>query len=350
VADGVAFLPKLPADKAVQQRAEEIERAALHAAELARAAQAANTRIAYDKDWRRFDRWCRHYGYEPLPANPKLIGVYISACLSGEGLADLERVNIRTVERYLAAIVDKHRQSQHFIDRSHPAIAYVLKGAKRTYRQPKRQAIPTLREDIVKLVETCRAGTLADVRDRAIILAGYYGARRRSEICGIDVEHLRDTRRGLRWLIPHAKNDQEGEGVAILLPRQKPISNCPVHAIEEWKRVAEIEEGPLFRKVNRWGVVEFERLTPQSINLILKQRAKQAGFSKGQIRELSAHSLRAGHVTQAFLNGKRERQIQRQTSHKQLQSLVPYFREGELMQETSADGLMRPVDGKGEAT
>lgn len=342
------LVPALPQDRKVRERVEEIKRAAVHATELARAALAENTRLAYDKDWKRFERWCSHYGYAAMPAPPELIGVYISACLSGEALGDLGAVNIRTVERYLAAIVHKHRQAGHLVDRSHAAIAHVLKGARRRHRQPKRQAIPTLRDDILRLLATCRGGTLADLRDRALVLAGFYGARRRSEICGIDVAHLRDIRGGLRWLIPHAKNDQDGEGAAILLPRQKPISVCPVHAIEEWKRMAGIEEGPLFRQINRWGTVESHPLTPQSVNLILKRRAKMAGFTKAQIRDLSAHSLRAGHVTQAFLDGKRERDIQRQTIHKQLQSLVPYFREGELLQETSADGLLRPArDGGG---
>lgn len=171
------------------------------AAQLGKASKSANTRRAYDGDWRAFRAWCADHHLDPLPAAPATIGLYIAALGSGAGARAPT-----TIERALAGIAHQHRMKGLAFDRRHPAIADVLAGLKRTKRRPVQQTAALTPDLLRNLLDTC-GEDLPGMRDRAILLLGFTGALRRSELVGTDVEHLTENRDGYLLTIPWAKTD-----------------------------------------------------------------------------------------------------------------------------------------------
>lgn len=167
-------------------------------------------------------------------------------------------------------------------------------------------------------------------RDRALFLLGFAGALRRSEIVGLDVEHLAWTSAGLKLLISRSKTDKEGAGAEIGIPRGNVEETCPVAAVQAWLAEGKVTEGPLFRKVNRGGTVEEERLSPDAVRQILLKRARQAGLETKWSEPLSPHSLRAGFVTTAYRNGVPDEEIMDHTRHRSLTTMRSYVRRAKL--------------------
>jgi integrase len=196
----------------------------------------------------------------------------------------------------------------------------MVSGTRRTHRTPFRQARALTPTDLNRLLGACD-DTLAGVRARALVLTGFVGCLRRSELCAIQAEHLVETRTGLNLLLPLGEDDLGGQGFWIGLPRQKTRSGCPVAALQTWMHRADIEAGPLFRPINRHGTVELTQLTPQSVNIILKNLAKRAGFSDAEVALISSHSLRAGHITTAYEEHVPEHVVQRRSRHKSVDVL-----------------------------
>lgn len=312
----------------------ELSAMAARAAELGRAAKSPNTQRAYDADWRSFRAWCAEHQLDALPAAPATIGLYIAA-LSGGGAAR----SPATIERALAGIAHRHRMKGFPFDRRHPAIADVLAGLKRTRRRPPAGRAPLLPELVRKLLATC-GNDLAGARDRALLLLGFAGGLRRSELVGIDVEHLKEGRDGLLVTLPWSKGDQEGQGTVIGIPRAANSDLCPVQAVKEWRHYADIEDGPLFRRINRWGTVELYRLTPQSVALVVKRRAAAAGLARAEIATLSGHSLRAGFVTAAYEKDVPEHAVQRHVRHKRVETTRRYNRVVSAFKGNPAKGLL----------
>ncbi len=304
------------------------------AAELGRAAKAPRTLAAYRADWQAFVAWCQDRGLGFLPAEPQTLGLYIAD--RSRGIAQL---NPRSLERAIAGILYRHRLEGHALDRRHSAIAEVLAGAKREKPNPLRQALPLTAPRLKRLLEAC-GQDIVGIRDRALLLTGFYGALRRSELVGIDLEHLQEEGGGYRLVIPRSKTDQEGEGALVGLPRAGEESLCPVLALEAWLRHADIDGGPVFRGIDRWGRVSLYRLSERAVNLILKSLAKSAGFSKAEIAGISGHSLRAGHITQAYEKNVAEAQIQSQARHRNPASTRRYNRAATLFSQSSAKGLL----------
>ena len=171
------------------------------------------------------------------------------------------------------------------------------------------------------------------MRDRALLLAGFAGAFRRSELVGLDVSDLEFNSAGLIVNIRRSKTDQEGQGRKVGLPYGSTPVTCPVRALEAWLAVLGTDEGPLFRGINRHGHLAGRRLTAQSVALVIKRRAAQAGM---ETRDLAGHSLRAGLATAAAAAGVSERAIMAQTGHRSLATLRKYLREGSLFLENAA--------------
>ena len=214
------------------------------AATYVAAADAPATVRAYGTDWRAFAQWCAARDVPPMPAGPGLVGEYLAEL--GEGYAKA------TLRRKVAAIARACRIAGAPLDTRDPAIRDLLRGINRTHGSPPKRAQALTIEEVQRLVATCGTEP-AGLRDRALLLVGFAGALRRSELCGIDVEHLRWTRRGVELLLPRSKTDQDGDGVRIGIPRGQFEETCPVRALKRWLDLSGIAQGPVFRGITRCG-------------------------------------------------------------------------------------------------
>jgi len=290
-------------------------------------APSESTRRAYRAGWTDFRAWCRAAGWIPLPAAAETVAAY---------LASLAATHSRsTLQQRLAAIGQAHRLAGLEWSPSHPAIRNTLRGIARRHGSAKRRAAALTTAEIRKLVATC-AHDLTGERDRALLLLGFAGALRRSELVGIDREHITLKADGLRLLLPRSKGDQTGEGAEIDIPKGKHPETCPLRALETWLRLSECEYGPVFRKVDLWGNVETRRLHPDAVRQILLRRAKLAGLTVPAGERLSPHGLRAGFVTEAYMAGARDEQIMEHTRHKDLKVMRGYIRRAKLVSESPA--------------
>ncbi len=295
------------------------------AAAYAKSAYSEATKRAYRTDWSEFSTWCAVAGTPALPADPGMIAAYLSSLATTRGRS--------TLRRRLAAIGQAHRLAGHDWTPSHPAIRTTLRGILRQHGTPPRQAAALTTAEMRRLVAVCDGG-LTGLRDRALLLIGFAGALRRSELVGIDREHITFTHEGLRLLIPRAKTDPEGEGAEIGLPQGKTRETCPVRAIRAWLEASETVYGPVFRKVDKWGTIETGRLCPEAVRQILRRRAAEAGLTVPPNERLSPHGLRAGFITQAYKAGARDEAIMSHTRHADLKSMRRYVRRAKLMDES----------------
>ena len=295
------------------------------AAAYSKTAYSEATRRAYRADWADWTGWCARAGVPPLPAPPELVAAYLSSLAATHGRSSLRR--------RLAAIGQAHLLAGHSWMVSHPAIRTTLRGILRRHGTPSRQAAALTTAEIRRLVAVCDGG-LTGVRDRAMLLIGFAGALRRSELVGIDREHITLTHEGLRLLIPRAKTDPEGEGAEIGLPRGKATETCPVRALRHWLEMSDTAYGPVFRKIDKWGTIETGRLCPEAVRQILRRRATEAGITVPAHERLSPHGLRAGFITEAYKEGARDEAIMGHTRHADLKTMRRYVRRAKLMEES----------------
>ncbi len=286
------------------------------AAALAENARAAATKRAYASDWAHFTEWCEVYGLAPLPAAPAIVGTYIAAHANSLAVA--------TLTRRLATIAVAHRHADYQIDTKHRAIADVMRGLRRTKGTAQRQAAALTTPLIRRTSATC-ADRLIDLRDRALLLVGFAGALRRSELVGLDVADVVEVPEGLRITIRRSKSDQDGEGQVVQVGRTG-RDTCPVTALAQWRDAAGIVEGRLLRSVDRYGRIGTS-LSGRAVAQIVQRRARLAGLDGALY---SGHSMRSGFASSAAEAGVEERVIAKQTRHKSMMMLRRYIREGEL--------------------
>ncbi|MCF8567735.1 site-specific integrase [Alicyclobacillus tolerans] len=290
--------------------------------------KADNTKKSYSADWAHFQTWCLERGFDSLPTTSQVIARYL-ADMAGQ-------LKVSTLQRRLAAINAMHRERglASFSTRQEP-LHSVWSGIVRKHGTAPSQKAPTLMDDIRAMVNTLPNGILGE-RDRALLLVGFAGAMRRSELVGLNVEDIEFVREGLRVTIRKSKTDQEGQGHVIAIPYGSHIDTCPVRSLQAWLEVSNISEGPLFRPVNRHGQVSTQRLSDHAVAKIVKRAAEAAGLDASKF---SGHSLRAGHATSAAQAGVQERIIMRQTRHRSIEMVRRYIREGDMFRENSAAEL-----------
>jgi integrase len=194
---------------------------------------------------------------------------------------------------------------------------------------------PVLVADLKEIVGALPASLLGK-RDRALLLLGFTGALRRSELIALDVEDLEETREGLIVHIRRSKTDQESEGRKVGIPQGADQATCPVWALEQWLQGAKIESGAVFRVMNRHGQVLPKRLSGEGVAIVVKRAVEMLGYDPGLF---SGHSLRAGLATSAAAAGKGERAIMNQTGHRSVTTVRRYIRDGNLFRENAADGI-----------
>ena len=298
------------------------ERLSDRARDYVEAASSANTRRAYAADWRHFSSWCRRQGLEALQPDPQHVGLYITACAAGVATADRKPSSVSTIERRLSALTWAYAQRGTPLDRKDRHIAAVLVGIRNTHAAPPRQKEAVLPEDVIAMLETLERGTLRGLRDRAILLVGFAGGLRRSEIVGLDIGHDQ-TEDGRGWveilekgMIVTLRGKTGWREVEI--GRGSSDATCPVVALQTWLKLARIAHGPLFRRVTGQGrAVGPDRLNDKEVARLVKRTALAAGVrsdltegERGQ--KFAGHSLRAGLASSAEVD---ERHVQKQLGH-----------------------------------
>jgi site-specific recombinase XerD len=312
-----------------------VQAAADKARDYIRESRAANTRRAYAADWQAFAAWCAGAGLEPLPAAPETVALY---------LADqAQHLAVGTLGRRLVAITAAHRAAGHQLDTRHAAIRETFAGIKRSHGTAQQGKAPAVVAELRRMVEG-QPNTLAGTRNRAILLLGFAGAFRRSEIAGLAVEDLAFTADGLVVTLRRSKTDQEGAGRKVGIPYGSTPATCPVRAVRAWIEAASLAGGALFREIGTGGQLvaaytdtagrqRGERLSDKSIANIVKAAAKAAGLDAARY---AGHSLRAGLATSAAAAGASERAIMAQTGHRSVNMVRRYIRSGELFRENAA--------------
>uniref|UniRef100_A0A9E8CNM5 Tyrosine-type recombinase/integrase n=1 Tax=Bosea sp. NBC_00436 TaxID=2969620 RepID=A0A9E8CNM5_9HYPH len=314
----------LPSPLPVESRSvsAHLERLSDRARDYVEAASSANTRRAYAADWRHFSSWCRRQGLEALQPDPQHVGLYITACASGVAAADRKPNSVSTIERRLSALTWAYAQRGTPLDRKDRHIATVLAGIRNSHAAPPRQKEAVLPEDVVAMLETLERGTLRGLRDRAMLLVGFAGGLRRSEIVGLDLGRDQ-TEDGRGWieilekgLIVRLRGKTGWREVEI--GRGSSDATCPVVALQTWLKLARIAHGPLFRRVTGQGrAVGPDRLNDKEIARLVKRTALAAGV-RGDLTEgergqkFAGHSLRAGLASSAEVD---ERHVQKQLGH-----------------------------------
>ena len=285
-----------------------------HATEYGQAARAPRTRSAYASDWADFETFCHDLDLDSLPADPATVALFFADRAS--------TLRPTTITRRAAAISVVHGENGLTSPTSDPRVRAVLSGIRRTHGTAPRQAAPATLSDIQRMLAHLPSGAIG-TRDHAVLLVGFAGGMRRSEIVGLNVGDLAPHDNGLLVSIRRSKTDQEAKGRKVALPYGHDEHTCPVRAVDSWTLVSGITRGPIFRPVDRHGNVISTRLSGQAVSDIIKRAAERAGLDPTQF---SGHSLRAGFVTTAALNGASEREIASQTGHRSMESVRRYVR------------------------
>jgi site-specific recombinase XerD len=293
---------------------------------------AINTRRSYLSDWASWLDFCERHRTNPLPAEAADVRRYLTQLGAVEGRKGA-KLKPKTAQRHLAAIAAAHRAASLAFDTQHPILTRTMNGILRTHGTRQEGARALRAGDIAAICGTFRLDTRS-IRNNAIILLGFAGGFRRSEIVGLNISDLAFEAGVLRVILRRSKTDQAGEGrTIVIVPGENP-QTCPVAAVRAWLKEADIEhegDSPVFRPVGRTGV-EFTRLSDKTVDRIVKDAARAAGLKDSY----SAHSLRAGHVTEALAQGADRAAIKRQTGHRSDAMLDRYARETNLAANNSS--------------
>jgi len=297
------------------------------AQEFASHARAENTLRAYRSDWRDFEGWCRDRQFPACPASPETVALYLTALSSTH--------KVSTLTRRLSAISQAHHTAGQPSPADQSPVPLVMAGIRRTLGTAAQAKRPLLVADLQAMLNAI-PDNLIGQRDRALLLIGFSGAFRRSELVDIDCSDLVETTNGLTITIRRSKTDQEAAGRKVAIPWGREAVTCPLLALAAWREAAVIESGPLFLRVNRHGQILRQRLSAEAVGIVVKRWAAALGLDP---QEFAGHSLRAGLATSAAIAGKSERAIMNQTGHRSSATLRRYIRDGNLFRDNAAEGL-----------
>ncbi|MDC2989897.1 tyrosine-type recombinase/integrase [Candidatus Pelagibacter sp.] len=296
-----------------------------------KSSKAQNTLRAYKSDFRDFGAFCSKHGLNSLPSEPKTVSLYLTH-LS-------KNFKISTLRRRLVSISMVHKLKGHYLDTKHPIIIENLMGIKRvkgSIQNGKKPILINHLKSIIDVINEQKNEEIKKLRDKTIILIGFGGGFRRSELVSINHNDLEFVPEGLKITIKRSKTDQFGEGMTKGLPYFTNEIYCPVSNLKKWLKVSKINSGPIFRRFAKGSSLTEKRLTDQSVVLLIKEYLNLAGIEN---RNFSGHSLRSGFATVAAESGADERSIMAMTGHKTTQMVRRYIKEANIFKNNALNKI-----------
>ena len=294
--------------------------------------KANNTVRAYKSDFNDFGLFCAKNGFKSLPSEPKVVSLYLTHLSTKDA-------KMSTLKRRLVSIGVIHRLKGHYLDTKHPSIIENIMGIKRrkgSIQKGKKPILINHLREIIKVIDEQDKETIKKLRDRSIILIGFSGGFRRNEIVSLDYDDLDFVTEGLKINLKRSKTDQYGEGSVKGLPYFDSSKYCPVVTIKNWIETSKIDSGPLFRRLTKGSNLSKNRLTDQSVALIIKNYLQLAGIDS---KNYSGHSLRSGFATTAAESGAEERTIMAMTGHKSPEMVRRYIKEANLFKNNALNKI-----------
>ena len=281
--------------------------------------KSANTLRAYQSDYRDFSLFCSKNGFQVMPTQPKILALYLTH------LSSFSKYS--TLKRRLASIAILHKSKGHYIDTKHPIIIENLMGIKRKNGTNQKSKKPILISDLKKIIDAiCQSNEKNNkkIRDKALILIGFSGGFRRSELVNIEYEDIDFVSEGVKIFIKKSKTDQSGEGMIKAIPYFENQKFCPVIAIKNWIELINLKSGKIFN------------ISDKNVALIIKKYANLAGLES---EKYAGHSLRSGFATSAAESGAEERNIMTMTGHKSTEMVRRYIREANLFKNNALNKI-----------
>ena len=297
-----------------------------------KSSKAINTNRAYKSDFKDFGAFCAKHSFKALPTEPKIVALYLTY-LSGRD------AKMSTLRRRLVSIGVMHKLKGYYLDNKHPVIIENLMGIKRTKGSIQRGKKPILinhLKAIINIINEEKIEEIKKIRDKAIILVGFGGGFRRTELISIDHEDLEFVTEGVKIIIKRSKTDQFGEGMTKGLPYFANETYCPVSHLKKWIEISNIKDGAIFRRFVKGSSLTSSRLTDQSVVLLIKRYLELAGIEK---KNYSGHSLRSGFATLSAESGADERSIMAMTGHKTTQMVRRYIKEANLFKNNALNKI-----------
>lgn len=295
---------------------------------LTSASRAPSTIRAYESHWGSFEAFCTEHTFVPLPTDPRTVAVYLTSLVRRD-------MATGTIQSHLAAIKYFHERERIPFDADNPLIAETMAGIRRTVGTAQQGSAALLPEDLRAMV-TCCTDNLSGIRDRAIVLLGFAGAFRRSELVGLAVEDLTFCEQGLVVRIKRSKTDQNAQGRDVAIPFGAIPDTCPVTALFAWLEASSIRNGHVFRGVDRHGNIRTTALTGEAVRQIVAKLVESSGL-EGKI---TPHSLRAGFCTAAALAGAGLDRIKDHARHQNVATTLKYVRVADQWNKHAGTGLL----------
>ena len=296
-----------------------------------RTSKATNTLRAYKSDFKDFELFCSKHSFNSLPTEPKVVSLYLTQLSTS--------CKMSTLRRRLVSIGVVHRLKGHYLDTKHPVIIENLLGIKRkkgSIQIGKKPILINHLKQIINVIDEQKIEKIKKLRNRTLILVGFGGGFRRTELVSINHEDLDFVEEGVKITLRRSKTDQFGEGVIKGLPYFANEKYCPVLSLKNWLTLSKIKSGPIFKRFAKGSIITRHRLTDQSVVLLIKECLKIAGIDN---QNFSGHSLRSGFATVAADSGADERSIMAMTGHKTTQMVRRYIREANIFKNNALNKI-----------
>ena len=297
-----------------------------------KSSKANNTIRAYRSDFKDFSAFCAKNRLKSLPTDSKIVALYLTYLSSKDA-------KISTLRRRLVSIGVIHKLKGHYLDTKHPIIIENLMGIKRkigSFQQGKKPILINQLKSIINVIDNEKSKEIKKIRDKTLILIGFGGGFRRSELVSIDYNDVELVPEGVKIVVRRSKTDQFGEGMVKGLPYFSNQNYCPVMHLKKWLELSNIKSGPLFRRFSKSYKLNENRLTDQSVALLLKNYLNVAGIEN---KNYSGHSLRSGFATVSAESGADERSIMAMTGHKTTQMVRRYIKEANLFKNNALNKI-----------
>jgi len=294
--------------------------------------KANNTVRAYKSDFNDFGVFCAQNGFKSLPSEPNIVSLYLTHLSTKDA-------KISTLKRRLVSIGVIHKLKGHYLDTKHPSIIENIMGIKRRKGSIQKAKKPILINSLKLLINAIDKQNNQEIkkfRDRSIVLIGFSGGFRRNEIVSLDYDDLDFVPEGIKINIKRSKTDQFGEGFIKALPYFDSSQYCPVISLKKWLDISKITSGPVFRRFLKGSKLSENRLTDQTVAILIKEYLNLAGINS---KNYSGHSLRSGFATSAAESGVEERNIMAMTGHKSTEMVRRYIKEANLFKNNALNKI-----------